>query len=540
MLMGSDMHVSRRWRTAILLALTVAACGEEPSSPTSEVDTSDAPPPSTDVEPDADDESTDSTDDRDDAGIDPGQICSVTRRDDDGDDKFERTIKSYFRDERWSHPVRQEVSDHSTDFESDTYVVEIDWHPSGRVGEERVDFDADGSFEWVSDYSYTEDGRLTHFDFDNDNDGEPEFVRSLGYTELGQQTFLREDGAFDSDTWEVLEEADGKMDFVVTIEWENWEDLAHVTVDSDNDGILEYEERYVYDDEGNQIRVEKDGALGSSDWHDVHITASGEHDILVEREFDKLHNMIEMRQDGFFVSGDHVEPDIFESSDGTWDFLKTDVVYDSYGRPVEWLQDGRRGVDRSWSMRADGVYDRYQTVTWATVPMLRGEYRVTYIELDAGDDGTIDFIESTRYDDYGNPLSRDVDGLIDDRFRILEPADGSASDQATIVWRDPFRKSKYKRDRDGDGVLEVDETWVYDEDGRLVIHERDGYMPYDSFELGPQGAADGHTDLRVAYAYDDEGRMTQGVKEEAPDSKSKRNTVWSFEQEWGPCEALQP
>lgn len=157
--------------------------------------------------------------------------------------------------------------------------------------------------------------------------------------------------------------------------------------------------------------------------------------------------------------------------------------------------------------------------------------RLVAIETDEGDDGTVDGLESRTHDDDGRLISREVDGPDGYRLELTR-------------YRTDGRRLDYQVDRDGDGAIDSEHTFLYDASGAyagsLVARFRDGELQSETqtdYLFNGHGQVDmlivdnprpGDTNTVVERLYDDTGRLQSTRTDRDGDGRVDATTRYEY------------
>ena len=247
-------------------------------------------------------------------------------------------------------------------------LTRYEWDEEGRILSLRQERGT-GLFVYVARYSYSSDGLSGRVETDQDANGTVDRIKELTWDEDGNMTSEIEDG-----------DNDGDSDIVITQSWDEHGKLALKLTDYNDDGI-DLREEWVRDAQGRLLRHEEMDGLGNLHERETYLyddearTTTLSDDTNGDGRID--HRSIWTRNEESQIV--RTERDF--NADGIVDFISYNT-YDEFGNRV--------GIDLDNS--ADGTVDSVETWTFNE----RGNY--TSREIDHGVDGIIDSASTYNYD----------------------------------------------------------------------------------------------------------------------------------------------
>ncbi len=343
-----------------------------------------------------------------------------------------------------------------------------------------VDYTGDGVIELTRSAPIDSRGFVISVSYDSDQDGTPDSTVSNFYDDFGSTL------GYSSDS-----NQDGKVDSTSSLQYDIHGNLLREERDNDADGKADNIYAYAYDANGNETRREEDydgdGKLEKScnydydsdgnltDW-DCDYDNDGKPDATFHAEYDEQGNQTLAIQD---ENNDGITDDYEATSyNSRGQITRHEVDADSDGFPdeieeFEYDADGLL-VGEQHDFDGEGQLQDVYTFTYDA------HGKLTLRTFDEDGDGVIGQIDSFEYDADGNVVHTQTDVPGSGVRYVVELRYDSLGGLASVT-----------SDSDGNGVVERNDTWTYDVDGRL--------LRYDAFVGGVPQYAEITTQSSVGY-----------------------------------------
>ena len=268
----------------------------------------------------------------------------------------------------------------------------------------------------------------------------------------------------------------------ISYEYDELGQLTEMSIDHNNDGVIDSMKSYQYDENGNLTLV-IDTAMNTKK-----VMTYDNSNLLLSRLNESTQNETELLETYTYKNSRLMRYEIDEQADGSIESTTT-YAYDGSGNLTHYETD----------QDGDGTPDRNSIYTYEN-------NLVTSFVEDKDNDGNPNIVVVYSYDSRGNRISHNIDMTDENRPNTLSTFEYDSRNNVT----------RYEQDRDLDGVADYVEAYQYDQNNHKTHYRRDTN-------------ADGAWDFIALYVYDANGNRVRMIEDSDADGLADKTWEGRYE-----------